>query len=181
MFSAFKLFFSSSAGWTSLALVAALGIGAYSWGHSDGYASGHTKGYTAGHDSRNEEVSHLKDNVAGLTDIINVDREVQAKKIKEVEKAAADKAVDTAKLLNQKIRDRDKIIASYHADVAPAVQQHCSLSIETVQAINALIQNVNEESNEVPDTPDTPSSGDPANLVHGDAAGGATNTLTEDK
>lgn len=150
MFTALKLFFSSSAGWVTLALAAALGISAYSYGHANGYETGHTKGYTEGHDSRNEEVAHLQDNVAGLTKIINDDRKAQAAKIKEVEKGAADQAVATEKRLGQQIRARDAIIASYRADVKPEIQQHCALSIETVRAINALIQNANEDPNETP-------------------------------
>lgn len=160
MLSAFKLFFSSSSGWVTLALIAALGIGSYSYGHANGYEAGHTKGFTEGRDSRNNEVEHLKDNVAGLTKIVNDEREAQAKKIKDVEKKAADNAVATEKRLNVQIRARDQIIASYKANVKPEIQQHCGLSIETVKAINALIQNVNEESNEVPAPSTPPSDGD---------------------
>jgi hypothetical protein len=182
MFSTLKLFFSSSAGWILLALVFALGLGAYSWGHADGYASGHTKGFTDGRTSRNEEVDHLKDNVSGLTALVNTERKAVADKIKAVQKDAANQAVETVKDLNQQIRARDKIISDYRASVEPKIQQHCGLSIETVQAINALIENVNEEPNETPAALPAPlDSGDPANPVHSDTAGGATTTLTEDK
>lgn len=181
MLTAFKLFFSSSAGWVTLALAAALGIGAYSYGHANGYETGHTKGYTEGHDSRDKEVSHLQDNVAGLTKIINDDRKAQAAKIKEVEKGAADQAVATEKRLGQQIRARDAIIASYRAEVKPEIQQHCGLSIETVRAINALIQNANEEQNEVPVLPSPGSSGDSADPTGGPVVGQTPDTVKDEK
>jgi len=181
MLSAFKLFFSTSAGWVTLALVAALGIASYSYGHAEGYTTGHTKGFTEGRDSRDREVDHLKDNVAGLTTLINTERAANAAKIKTLEAQAADSAVATEKQLNQKIRARDAIIASYKADVKPEIQQHCGLSIDTVQAINALIQNVNEEPNEVP-APLTPAGdGSAADPGGGDTAGRTPDTIGESK
>lgn len=179
MLTAFKLFFSSSSGWVTLALIAALGIGAYSYGHANGYETGHTKGYTEGHDSRNDEVQHLKDNVAALTKIINDDREAQAAKIKKVEEVAANQAVETAKRLSQQIRARGMIIASYKADVKPEIQQHCGLSVETVQAINALIETVNEEPNESPASPNPPDSGSSADPGGIPAAGQTTPIVKE--
>lgn len=153
MLNTIKLFFSTTEGWSALALIAALAIGAYSYGHSNGYDSGIDTGYTNGQKSRDKEVEHLQDNVAGLTDTINDQRKAVAEKIKKVEAAAADRAVETTKVLNQQIRARDQIIASYKETVPAEVQQHCALSIETVRAVNALIQNVNEDTNEVPAAP----------------------------
>lgn len=181
MFTAFKLFFSSSAGWVTLALIAAFGLGAYSYGHANGYADGHTKGFTEGHDSRNEEVSHLQDNVAGLTKVINDERKAQAKKIKDVQDEASNTAVATEKRLGQQIRARDQIIASYKADVKPEIQQHCALSVETVRAINALIQTVNEESDEIPASPTPPDSGSSADPASVPDASGTTSTVKDTK
>lgn len=180
MFTAFKLLFSSSAGWVTLALAAALCIGSYSYGHAGGYTSGHTKGFTEGRASRNEEVSHLKDNVAALTQTVNDERKAQAEKIKAVQKAAADQAVETEKHLSLQIRARDQIIASYKVSVRPEIQQHCGLSIETVHAINALIQNVNEEPDETPSALPAPPDGSlTADPTDSPAVGQATDTVKE--
>lgn len=180
MLTALKLFFGSSTGWVVLALGAALTLGSYSYGHTKGYTEGHAKGRTEGYSSRNAEVSRLRDNVVGLTKVINDDRDAANKKIKDVEAKAADAAVETAKRLGTQLRQRDQIIAGYKATVKPETQQHCGLSIETVKTINELIKNVNEESNETPAVSVGSASGISNDLVDSAGATRTTSSVGDD-
>lgn len=181
MISALKLLWGSTGGKISAILFTVLFAAGVAFAYSHGHTSGYASGFTAGQNSRDKEVTHLQENVAALTKIINDERKAQADKIKKVEAKAADAAVETAKRLGQEIRARDTIISSYRADVKPEIQQHCGLSVETVRAINALIQNVNEEHNEVPDLSAPPDNSSSADSTGGGADVQTTSTLTETK
>lgn len=150
MLSVLKLFFSGPSGWVTILGVVALLFGVYTLGHSQGHTSGYESGFTAGQKSRDVEVGHLNDNVKALTDIVNKQRTAQAEKVADVQKAAADDAVKTQKVMGQQIRQRDAIIQSYRDTVSKEIQNRCALSIETVKAINLLIDNANEDPDEGP-------------------------------
>jgi len=186
MFMAAKLFFSTSLG-KSLLLVLAFALtvfAAFELGSSHGYSDGHTKGFNEGRASRDPEVQHLQDNVVALSKLINDERLAQATKIDKLQSDAANQAVETSKKLNQQIRERDKIIQNYKNQVPPEIQQHCALSMETVQAINKLIDNANGVRNEGPVQGDTAtdnsSSGPPVDSPHA-SNGGRTNTDSNNK
>jgi hypothetical protein len=148
MFTAIKLFFGTDLGKGLLLVGAAVLLlgSVYTVGRSHGYNSGRDDGYKSGYASRNVEVGHLQENVAALTKKINDNTKAVADKVQEVQEEAAEAAIARETKLNQKIRDRDKIIADYAKFVPPTVQAKCGLSIETVDAINKLIDNANEET-----------------------------------
>lgn len=163
-----------------LALGAVL-FGAYSFGHSNGYDSGHKAGY----ESRNTEVSHLNDNVIALSKLIDTERKQQFEKLQDVQATAAEAAIKTETRLQTQIRARDQVIANYSKTVPTTVQQQCGLSIETVRAINQLIDKVNGEPNETPkaNAADSGSkdAGDSAGALHGaDADGVRSRPTTEE-
>jgi hypothetical protein len=90
----------------------------------------------------------LNDNVIALSNLINKERLAVAAKAKEVAQEAADAAVATQEKLSRKIRDQQKIIDDYKSAVPPSVRESCGLSIETVRAINKIIDNINEVQND---------------------------------
>lgn len=148
MFTAIKLFFGTDLGKGLLLVGAAVLLfgSVYTVGRSHGYSEGRDDGYKSGYSARTPEVNHLQENVATLTKKINDNTKAVADKVQEVQKAAAEAAIATETKLNRKIRDRDQIIADYAKSVPPAVQAKCGLSIESVDAINKLIDNANEET-----------------------------------
>ncbi len=147
MWEAAKLFFDSKLGRSvliGLALLISMAA-AYAVGSSHGYAEGHDKGFTAGYDSRNTEVSHLQENVAALTKKINDDTKATNDKIAKIQEEAANAAVASQKKLAATEAKQQQIIDNYKATTPPEVQNKCALSKETVEAINLLIDSVNEE------------------------------------
>ena len=139
-------FLKSDLGRTLLGVLAAaaLLLGAYSFGHSAGYDTGHKAGYA----SRQPEVDHLNQNVMALSKLINDERLATHAKAQEVEHDAAEAAIKTETFLQQQIRARDKIIHDYEKAVPISVQESCGLSVETVRAINKIIDSVNGEQDE---------------------------------
>lgn len=163
MWAAAKLFFSTDLGKGLLILVGIILVvlAAFWAGHSQGYSSGHDEGFKAGYASRNQEVTDLKADKAALVKTINDDRKAQSTKIKDVETTAANAALKTEQQFNKKLRERDRIISDYEKSVPTAIQEKCGLDVETVRAINKLIDNVNGVQDETPNpTPSaTPGSG----------------------
>ena len=126
------------------ALAVAGGL-AYWAGSNHGYSSGNTEGFKSGYDSRNAEVADLDAKVTVLTSTINTERKAVADKIDKVQAEAAADAIKTQKELGLQIRTRDAIITSYKNTVPVEKQNECGISIETVKAINALINSANKE------------------------------------
>lgn len=118
---------------------------AYWAGSNHGYASGNTAGFKSGYDSRNKEVADLDGKVTALTSTINAERKAVSEKIDKVQAEAAADAIKTQKELGLQIRTRDAIITSYKNTVPVEKQNECGISIETVKAINALINSANKE------------------------------------
>lgn len=141
-------FFATKLGRTLLiggSLAVAGGL-AYWSGSNHGYASGNSAGFKAGYASRNTEVADLESKVTVLTTTINDERKAVAKKIDEVQAAATADALKTQKELSQQIRNRDAIITNYKSTVPLEKQNECAVSLETVKAINALINSANKET-----------------------------------
>lgn len=150
MIQAIKLFFGSPLGRAFLTFAAAGAVlgSAYVLGHSAGKLKGLDEGFRDGRAARQQEVDHLKDNVAVLTKTINDERKAVSDKVKQVEADATERAMQTQERLHSQLRARDQIIQNYERMTPVEVQQSCGLSIETVQAINQLIDKANGDSNE---------------------------------
>ncbi len=146
MLSVLKFLWGSTAGKVTFAVTIALfvvGVGlAYAAGSNSGYADG----FEAGKKSRDQEVSLLEGKVTTLVGLVNTKREAEATKIDKVEAEASDAAVDTQKKLAADLRERDAIIARYEARTPTVTKEACGLSVETVRAINQLIDNANDET-----------------------------------
>jgi|SRR6185503_9704169 len=142
----FKLIWGTAGGKPALAIAAGLFVACLGLSYSVGSLIGYERGHVAGQKSRNSEVKDLTDKVTALTGMVNSKREAEAKKIDKVESDAADAAVETQKQLAKELRARDKIIAEYEARTPPEVKVSCGLSIETVRAINLLIESANNET-----------------------------------
>lgn len=174
MLSALKLLWGSTGGKiTTIIFAVAFAVSvafAYSHGHSSGYASG----FTGGQKSRDAEVKDLGDKVTKLTEIINDDRKAQSKKIEDVQKDAANAAVATEKKLGQQVRERDAIIRNYQKTTSTVIQESCGLSLETVRAINLLIDNANEKAVPVDLPAPTPADSSPNSPDPGSKSGSAT-------
>jgi len=150
-------------------------LGAYTLGSSHGYASGYDSGYAKGQKSRQQEVDHLKDNVSALTKTINDERLATATKLQAVEHDATERALKTQSTLTRQITERDQIIKRYEKTVPVKVQESCGLSVETVEAINQLIDKANGVQNEqitVPDNPTDPKRMQQPTSEEGHPAGG---------
>lgn len=149
----------------AIAGAVALLIGTYYAGHSAGYARGNTAGIHIGQTSRDLEVAGLKENVTTLAGTIKLEREAQAKKIAEVQTQAADDAIQTQQFLAQQVRQRDQVIQRYKDTVPMTTQTHCALSVETVRAINQLIDH------EPPRNSVDPAALDPTSAATGSTVG----------
>jgi hypothetical protein len=135
----------------------ALLVSIYSAGHSAGYARGHAAGVQSGHDSRDLEVTGLKADISTLAQAIKLERETQAKKVSEVQTQAAEDAIKTQQFLAQQVRQRDQVIQQYKDAVPLEIQTHCALSVETVRAINRLINDEPTSNSVSVDADTTPS------------------------
>jgi hypothetical protein len=158
MIDALKILWGSTGGKISAILFVVVLAASTSFAYVKGSTSGHDSGFTAGQKSRDTEVKGLSDKVTALTSEINTKRQATNDKIDKVENNAANDAVATQKQLTKQIRERDAIIAAYEKNTPTEVKESCGLSIETVRAINQLIDNANETP-----VPDTPTAGAPAN------------------
>lgn len=154
MLSVIKLLWGSTAGKIGLALTIGLFVAGLGISYSMGSSNGHTSGFTDGQKSRDLEVADLNLKVTTLTAEINTKREAESTKIDKVEALASDAAVATQKDLAQERRERDAIIARYEKQTSPETKESCGLSIETVRAINLLIDSANDETTPTPDSPD---------------------------
>lgn len=151
MFTAIKLFFGTPLGKDLLIgfAVVLLLAAVYTAGHHRGYDDGHSDGYTEGVKSQKPVVDELKNKVAALTKVINDDREATAAKVKALEHDLSEATIElTAKQAEGKAK-RDDIVHRYETSIPPVQQNACGLSVETVTAINALLDTQIENPTEV--------------------------------
>lgn len=146
MLSILKVLWGETAGKLVLAIAVGLFVAGIGLSYSKGSSSGYETGFTAGQNSRNDEVAGLETKVTVLTGMVNAKRDAEAKKIDKVEVAASDDAINTQKQLAQQVRERDKIIERYQKQTPTETKESCGLSIETVRAINLLIESANDET-----------------------------------
>lgn len=151
MLSILKVLWGETAGKLVLAIAIGLFVAGVGLSYSKGSSSGHAAGFTDGQKSRDAEVAELNLKVTTLTGIINTKRDAESAKIDKVEVEASDAAINTQKELAQEIRERDRIIERYQSQTPVVVKEACGLSLETVQAINLLIESANDETTPKPD------------------------------
>lgn len=150
MFTAIKLFFSTGLGKGLLVVSAVIlaVVATYSLGSAHGYSKGHGTGFNEGRQSRQLEVNHLQKNVAALTKLVNDERLATSVKVQSIQESASIEALVAQTKLQANIQQRDAIIAEYTSRVPEIVQKSCGLDLETVKAINKLIDNINEDRHE---------------------------------
>lgn len=160
MIDALKILWGSTGGRISVLIFGLIFAAGVSFAYVHGSQSGYKSGFTDGQKSRDKEVAELGATITALTKTINDERKAQDLKLKAVEKDAANAAVSTQQKLSQKIKERDVIIRNYQQQTPAVIKESCGLSIETVRAINLLIDSANEKAElPAPDSPAAPGSG----------------------